>query len=118
MKNLFPILIHRVRTGYSIDYVITWRSSHKPAAHFENIKPHNPSTENWCIPEDMEEGDYMMMDPACEVNVKGTREKNDGNEALEEGTSPPLDLDLNGFPRTWNRIYPFRCKQDKARKEI
>ena len=26
-----------------------------------------------------------MMDPACEVNDKGTREKNDGNEALEEG---------------------------------
>ena len=35
------------------------------------------------------------MDPACEVNEKGTREKNDGNEALEEGTSPPLDLDPN-----------------------
>ena len=26
---------------------------------------------------------------------KGTREKNDGNEALKEGTSPPLDLDPN-----------------------
>ena len=64
-------------------------------AHFENIKPHNPSTEDWCIPEDMEEGDYLMMDPAGEVNEKGTREKNDGNEALEEGTSPPLDLDPN-----------------------
>ena len=36
-----------------------------------------------------------MMDPACEVNEKSTREKNDGNEALVEGTSPPLDLDLN-----------------------
>ena len=35
------------------------------------------------------------MDPACEVNEKGTREKNDGNEALEEGTSPPLDLDAS-----------------------
>ena len=43
----------------------------------------------------MEEGDYLMMDPAGEVNEKGTREKNDGNEALEEGTSPPLDLDPN-----------------------
>ena len=35
-----------------------------------------------------------MMDPACEVNGKGTRENNDGNEVLEEGTNPPLDLDL------------------------
>ena len=25
-----------------------------------------------------------MMDPACEVSEKGTRETNDGSEALEE----------------------------------
>ena len=55
----------------------------------------NPSTEDWCIPADMEEGDYLMMDPACEVNEKGTREKNDGNEVVEEGTDTPLDLDPN-----------------------
>ena len=54
------------------------------AAHYEKIKPHNPLTEDWCIPADMEEGDYLMMDPACEVNEKGTREKNDGNEVVEE----------------------------------
>ena len=60
-----------------------------------NIKPHNPSTEDWCIAAGMEEGDYLMMDPACEVNEKGTREKNDGNEVLEEGTDTPLDLDPN-----------------------
>ena len=65
------------------------------AAHYENIKPHNPSTEDWCIPADMEEGDHLMMHPACEVNEKGTREKNDGNKVVEEGTSPPLDLDPN-----------------------
>ena len=34
-----------------------------------------------------------MMDPACEVNEKGTREKNDGNEVAEEGTNTPLNLD-------------------------
>ena len=43
----------------------------------------------------MEEGNYLMMDPACEVNEKGTREKNDRNEALGEVTIPPLDLDPN-----------------------
>ena len=26
------------------------------AAHYENIKPQNPSTEEWCIPADEEEG--------------------------------------------------------------
>ena len=51
--------------------------------------------EDWCIPADMEEGDYLMMDPAYEVNEKGTRGKNDGNEVVEEGSSPPLDLDPN-----------------------
>ena len=61
------------------------------AVHFENIKPHNPFTEDWCIPGDMEQGNYLVMDPASGVNEKGTREKSDGNRALEEGTSPPLE---------------------------
>ena len=78
-----------------------------------------------------------MMDPACEVNEKDTREKNDENEALEEGTSPPLDLgpyeineadgktlpyaekdwenpDQIEVPKNMNRIYPLQCKQDKV----
>ena len=45
------------------------------ATHFENIKPQNPSTEDWCIPEDMEEGNYPMMDPACEVNEYQEKER-------------------------------------------
>ena len=60
-----------------------YRLSTDRAGHYENIKPPNPSTEDWCIPGDMEEGDYLMMDPTCEVNEKGTREKNDGNEVKE-----------------------------------
>ena len=111
-----------------------YRLSTGRAAHYENIKPHNPSTEDWCIPADMEEGDYLMMDPACEVNEKGTREKNDGNEIVEEGTDTPLDLDPNEkieagdenltlrrrglsgsrnrqrFPRTWNQIFRSRFR--------
>ena len=59
-----------------------YRLSTGRATHFENIKPHNSSTEDWCIPADMEEGDYSMMDPACEVNKKGTMGKNDCNEVL------------------------------------
>ena len=47
-----------------------YRLSSGRAAHFENIKPQNPSTEDCCIPEDMEEGNNLMMDPACEVNEK------------------------------------------------
>ena len=40
----------------------------------------------------MNQGDILMIDIAREVSENGTRYKNDGNEALEEGTSPPLDL--------------------------
>ena len=67
-----------------------YRLSTGRAAHYENIKPHNPSSEGWCIPADMEEGDYLMMDSACEVNEKGTRGKNDENEVVEDGSSPFL----------------------------
>ena len=55
-----------------------YRLSTGGAAHYENIKPHNPLTEDGCVPADMEEGDYLMIDPACEVNEKSTRGKNDG----------------------------------------
>ena len=40
------------------------------------------STEDWCIPKDMEGLEYLLVEPACEVNERGTREKNDGNENL------------------------------------
>ena len=107
------------------------------AAHYENIKPHNPSTEIWCIHADMEAGDYLMMDCACEVNEKGTREKNDGNEVAEEESSPPLDLDPNEVidadeetlsyaeedwqdpnrwksPKIWNQIFRLPYRHDRV----
>ena len=52
----------------------------------------------------------MVTDPACEVNEKGTREKNDGNEALEEGTSPPLDLDLKETFEADEETLPYADK--------
>ena len=70
-----------------------YRLSTERAAHYENIKPHNASSEDWCIPADMQEGDYLIVDPACEVNEKGTRDKNDGNEVVDD-CDLPLDLEL------------------------
>ena len=55
----------------------------------------------------MEQGDYLIMDPACEVNEKGTREKNDENEALEERTRPPLDLDPNEIIERIQETLPY-----------
>ena len=90
------------------------------AAQYENIKPHNPSTEDWCIPADMEEGDYLMMDPACEVNEKGTREKNDGNEVVEEGTNTTLDLDPNEVIEADDETLPYAEEdwQDPEQMEV
>ena len=48
-----------------------------------------------------------MMDLACEVNEKGTREKNVGNEVVEEGTSPPLDLDSNEVIEADEETLPY-----------
>ena len=97
-----------------------YRLSTGRAAHYENIKPHNPSTEDWCIPADMEEGDYLMMDPACEVNEKGTREKNDGNEVIEKGTSTPLDLDPNDVIEADDETLPYAEEdwQDPEQREV
>ena len=57
-----------------------YRLSTGRAAHYENLKPHAPSPEDWCVPQNMEGIEYLLVEPACEVNEKGTREKNDGNE--------------------------------------
>ena len=57
-----------------------YRLSTGRAAHYENSKPHVPSPEDWCVPQNMEGLEYLLVEPACEVNEKGTREKNDGNE--------------------------------------
>ena len=48
-----------------------------------------------------------MMDPACEVNEKGTRGKNDGNETLQEESSPPLDLDSNEVIEANEETLPY-----------
>ena len=97
-----------------------YRLSTGRAAHYENIKPNNPSTEDWCIPADMEEGDYLMMDPACEINEKGTREKNDGNEVIGEGTRSPRDLDPNDVIEADDETLPYVEEdwQDPEQREV
>ena len=39
----------------------------------------------------MKEGDYLIVDPACEVIERGTRDKNDGNEVVDN-RGLPVDL--------------------------
>ena len=61
-----------------------------------------------------------MMDPACEVNEKGTREKNDANEVIEEGTSTPLDLDPNDVIEADDEtlLYAEEDWQDPEQREV
>ena len=70
-----------------------YRLSTGRAAHYANLKPRVPSPEDWCIPKDMEGLEYLLLEPACEVNEKGTRDKNDGNENLSLDDNEKIDAD-------------------------
>ena len=82
-----------------------YRLSTGRAAHYENLKTHVPSPEDWCIPKDMEGLEYLLVEPACEVNEKGIREKNDGNDnlSLDENEKIEADSEAESFvEEDWN----------------
>ena len=61
-----------------------------------------------------------MMDPACEVNEKGTRENNEGNEVVEDGTCPPLHQDLKEVIEADEETLPYAAEdwQDPEQLEV
>ena len=82
-----------------------YRLSTGRAAHYENLKPHVPSPEDWCIPKDMEGLEYLLVEPACDVKERGTREKNDGNEnlSLDDNEKIEADSEAESFvEEDWN----------------
>ena len=82
-----------------------YRLSTGRAAHYENLKPHVPSPEDWSVPQNMEGLEYLLVEPACEVNEKGTREKNDGNEdlSLDDNEKIEADSEAESFvEEDWN----------------
>ena len=82
-----------------------YRLSTGCAAHCENLKPHVPSPEDWCVPQNMEGLGYLLVEPECEVNEKGTREKNDGNEdvSMDDNEKIDADSDAGSFAEEdWN----------------
>ena len=87
-----------------------YRLSTRKADHYENIKPHNASSEDWCIPAGLQEGDYLIVDPACEVNERGTHDKNDGNEVVDN-CDLPLDLELTERVEVDDESLPY-AKED------
>ena len=82
-----------------------YRLSTRRAAQYENLKPHVPSPEDWCVPQNTEGIEYLMVEPACEVNEKGTREKNDGNEdvSMDDNEKIEAGSDAESFAEEdWN----------------
>ena len=39
---------------------------------------------------------YLLVEPACEVNEKGTREKNDGTEDVSMDDAEKIEVDSDG----------------------
>ena len=91
-----------------------YRLSTGRAAHYENIKPHNPSTEDWYMPADMEKGEYLMMGPACEVNEKGTRGKSDGKETTPYAEEDWQDPEQMEVPTNLEPNLPFTIQTQQS----
>ena len=63
------------------------------------------SPEDWCVPQNMEGLEYLLVESACEVNEKGTREKNDGNEdvSMNDNEKIAADSEAESFAEEdWN----------------
>ena len=74
-----------------------YRLSTVCAAQYENLKPYFPSPEDWCVPQDMEGLEYLLVEPAYEVREKG--EKNDGveNMRMDDNEKIEADSDVGSF---------------------
>ena len=70
-----------------------YRLSTARAAHYENLKPHVPSLEDWFVPQNTEGLEYLLVEPVCEVNEQGTREKIDGDEGVSMDDNEKIDAD-------------------------
>ena len=68
-----------------------------------NAKPHNAPSEDWCIPTGIQDKDYLIVDPACEVNEIGTRDK---KEVIDD-CDLPLDLDLTERVEVDDETLPY-----------
>ena len=82
-----------------------YRLSTGRAAHYENLKPHVPSPEDWCVPQNVEGLESLLVEPASEVNEKGTRGKNDGNDdvSMDNNEKIEVDSDKESFAEeNWN----------------
>ena len=90
-----------------------YRLNMERAAHYENLKPHFPCPEDWCVAQNMEGLEYLLVEPACEVNEKSTKEKYDGNEdvSLDDNEKIDADSDAESFAEE-------DCNDDPEQSEV
>ena len=50
-----------------------YRLSTGRTAQYEKLKHYVPSPENWCVKQNMEGLEYLIVESACEVNERGAR---------------------------------------------
>ena len=48
-------------------------------------------SEDCCVSQNLESLEYLLVEPACEVNEKATIEKNDGNEDVSMDDNEKID---------------------------
>ena len=89
-KRRGAFMITEVHQQGQLDRLSTGR-----AAHYENLKHHVPSPEDWCVPQNMEGLVYLFVEQARKVNEKSTRGKNDGNESMNMHDNEKLEVGLN-----------------------
>ena len=58
----------------------------------------------------MQEGDYLIVDPACELNERGTHDKNNGIEVVDN-CDLPQDLKLTERVKVDDETLPY-AKED------
>ena len=66
------------------------------ASGITSLKPHVPSPDDCRVPQNMEGLEYLLVEPACEVNEKGTRVKNDGNEVVSMDANEKIEVYSDG----------------------
>ena len=96
-----PFMVTEVRQQGRFYRLITGR-----AANYKNMKPHFPLPEDWCVPQNIEGHEYLVVKPAYEVNEKGTTEKNVGSEIMSVDDNEKIEVgsDEGSFAEEdWNK---------------
>ena len=80
-----------------------YRFSTGRAADYENLKPQILSPKFLCVPQSMEGLENLIVEPACDVDERGTREKNAGNQnmSMDDDELTEVNPDEDSFAKEY-----------------